>query len=571
MSITIDMNRAQLIETIGQILNDNPNGYPAKAIAKEIRNRGNESIVKKDINPILYSERDVFVSKNYSPPVWFLKELSTIVPVAGRPDIPEQKYPPYIAPPPNSPDPLPKAVPEASELFRPRIERPLPKRIFPEACRPLYDWQQRAVDAWVSSGSKGIVEAVTGTGKTLLAIHVINQYIQDNRRCLVVVPSVTLLEQWITVFKVELNINISSILGGKHGKNFNPDCQVTIGVVHSLSNISDELDSWFDLIVADECHRYASLTFQKILIPNIPNRLGLTATLERSSDNGVDEVLLPYFESIVFNYGFQDAKKDRVIADYSVFTIGVELDPDELGEYQEAGRAMGGIQRTLNTQFNYPPNYNAFMARVQVAQGRFDKEGRLAKSYFANIQKRKRIIAESPAKLEIAVQLGMAIKSATRTLVFCETVEASRLIYDVLSGEGVLVRSYHSKLTDRNRSEILEEFGAGEIQCVVAVRALDEGIDVPDVDFGIILAGSRQRRQMIQRMGRAIRKKPDGRSACFAVVYAKETTEDPKSGDPDNGNLSLILEHAEKVTYIDGKDFNSYDFSRDVATSIFKL
>jgi superfamily II DNA or RNA helicase len=59
---------------------------------------------------------------------------------------------------------------------------------------------------------------------------------------------------------------------------------------------------------------------------------------------------------------------------------------------------------------------------------------------------------------------------------------------------------------------------------------LDEGIDVPAADLAVILAASRSRRQMVQRMGRVLRRKPDGRLARFVVVSVEGTVEDPAHG-----------------------------------------
>ena len=80
------------------------------------------------------------------------------------------------------------------------------------------------------------------------------------------------------------------------------------------------------------------------------------------------------------------------------------------------------------------------------------------------------------------------------------------------------------------RKDILDDFKQGSIEAICAPRILDEGVDVPDADFGIILAASKQRRQMIQRMGRVLRKKPDGRHARFAIIYVRGTSEDPERG-----------------------------------------
>ena len=94
----------------------------------------------------------------------------------------------------------------------------------------------------------------------------------------------------------------------------------------------------------------------------------------------------------------------------------------------------------------------------------------------------------------------------------------------------VQATAIHSEHGTDERRDALDEFRDGVVSAICAPRILDEGIDVPDADLGVILAASRQRRQMIQRMGRVLRRKADGREARFAVVYVRGTAEEPESG-----------------------------------------
>jgi superfamily II DNA or RNA helicase len=65
---------------------------------------------------------------------------------------------------------------------------------------------------------------------------------------------------------------------------------------------------------------------------------------------------------------------------------------------------------------------------------------------------------------------------------------------------------------------------------VTAPQVLDEGVDVPAADLAVILASSRSRRQMIQRMGRVLRRKPERTLARFVIVHVEGTVEDPSCG-----------------------------------------
>ena len=100
----------------------------------------------------------------------------------------------------------------------------------------------------------------------------------------------------------------------------------------------------------------------------------------------------------------------------------------------------------------------------------------------------------------------------------------------VLTGCGLRAAAMHSRLSTRARAEILELFATGGLDVLAAPRVLDEGVDIPAADLGVIIGASRSRRQMVQRMGRVLRKKADGRRARFVVVFVEDTVEDPSSG-----------------------------------------
>ena len=122
---------------------------------------------------------------------------------------------------------------------------------------------------------------------------------------------------------------------------------------------------------------------------------------------------------------------------------------------------------------------------------------------------------------------------------FCADIATAESATDVLLGASVSAATYHSGLTQDDREDILDDLQDGGLQAIVAVNALDEGIDVPDLDLGIIVSGSRSRRQMVQRMGRVLRRTDDDRGAAFLLLYTADTTEDPERS-PDGAVKTLI-------------------------------
>ena len=96
----------------------------------------------------------------------------------------------------------------------------------------------------------------------------------------------------------------------------------------------------------------------------------------------------------------------------------------------------------------------------------------------------------------------------------------------------------------------MARFKSGDLSVIVAPQVLDEGVDVPEADLAIIIATSQERRQMIQRMGRVLRKKKDRRRARFAILFVQGTSEDPEHG-AHREFLGEILDVADEVKLFD--------------------
>lgn len=108
----------------------------------------------------------------------------------------------------------------------------------------------------------------------------------------------------------------------------------------------------------------------------------------------------------------------------------------------------------------------------------------------------------------------------------------------------------HAELDPSERRDTFDRFRDGDFGMIAAPKLLDEGVDVPDADLAIVLAASRSRRQMIQRMGRVVRRKPDGRRARLVVLYVEGTSEDPRNGAHEDF-IQFILDAADKSEVFD--------------------
>ena len=192
--------------------------------------------------------------------------------------------------------------------------------------------------------------------------------------------------------------------------------------------------------------------------------------------------------------------------------------------------------------------YAAFMREVNALadSSRADERATLARRYRLAAADRRRLLAEASGKATALEALAPTIRSADRTIVFTQSIAMSEAAADRLTGLGIRAGVVHSGLPMRARRDVLQSFGSGQVQVVSAPRVLDEGIDVPTADLAVIVGASRSRRQMIQRMGRILRRKQDGRLARLAVLFVEETVEDPARGAHE-GFLDEVTEVADAV------------------------
>jgi superfamily II DNA or RNA helicase len=355
----------------------------------------------------------------------------------------------------------------------------------------LRGWQIEALALWKAAGNRGIIEVVTGGGKTIFALSCIKELQPETT--LVVVPTVALLDQWweeaAAFFGVSLDdINIVTASGRLKSGTIN------LAVLNSASKLGlDKYTKPFFLIV-DECHKAASKKFRSALDGSPVATLGLSATPERPYDEGLEEVLIPKLGEIIYRYTYKDALRDKVIVPFELKNVVFELEPERQEEYDKLTKAIGRA----------------------ISNNGMDDDRTIAL-----LLKRARVLNLSVNRIRLALKLVLAHKGS-RTIVFHEDIEACDVIQEVLSEANIRSGVYHSKLKLRHRAEILSAYRRGELDVLITCRALDEGFNVPETEIGIIAASTATRRQRIQRLGRVLRP-VSGKSG--ATIYTLVATD----------------------------------------------
>jgi superfamily II DNA or RNA helicase len=425
--------------------------------------------------------------------------------------------------------------------------------------RHLYRWQLDALISWLRCGRRGVVEAVTGSGKTDIAIAAASDALRRGHFVLVVVPSRVLMEQWhgrLTAAMPDARIGRL----GDSGKDTQASCDVLVATRHSAAAYKPvPPDGAGGLLIADECHGLGGATLRRAMLPQYGERLGLTATLERS-DDAVTELLLPYFGGICFRYGFEQAIDDGVCAPPRVAFVGVELSVDERAEYTATEQRLVSARHHLRQVSGMPLEpFGDFLAAVaHLAERDAGADGRAAREYLDAFSKRREIVAQSSGKYELLGRLAEAIRDAHGALVFTETVRAANHAINRLDPL-VSIDLITGSTARRQRREILGDLRDLRLDAVAAPRVLDEGVDVPDANLGIVMSASRTRRQMIQRMGRILRRKRPGIAARFVIMFANDTVEDPTSRIERDGFLDEIERISEATRVFDSAQFEALD------------
>jgi superfamily II DNA or RNA helicase len=417
----------------------------------------------------------------------------------------------------------------------------------------LYPWQQEALIWWRDHGSNGVVEAVTGAGKTRLALAAAAEHLQEGNPVVIIVPTKELQSQWQREVNrwlrdgLGLEITIGLLGNGKNHVDRNPDVLIAIASSacrHYLLSARSR-----GLIIADEVHRYGAPSWSHALEPVFTKRLGLTGTYERE-DNGLIEYLEPFFGEEVFEVNYERARADDVIAPFKIAYVGVCFTSDELEVYEEEEYRAYRNRRRLVDAFGLPDEpFGEFMQQANLlSRGGYGEATGIARSYLSAFSKKRQVLAGSSEKLRQAAALSPAVRAAERSILFAQTQAAAAAAIQSLNAKGISGAVLDSSMDMSERKEVFAGFETGEHELVAAPRLLDEGIDVPAADLAIVLASNRNRRQLVQRLGRVVRKKPDGRMARLAVLYVEGTTEDPEIGANEDF-MYLVKDVAEDIQY----------------------
>ena len=388
----------------------------------------------------------------------------------------------------------------------------------------LYNWQEKALIAWKNNNYKGIISATTGSGKTIIAIKAIEILAKQDPdlKIIIVVPSIALLNQWKDNLEKSLEPMSKKIglSGSKHSDKLIEN-EIMLYVVNSaVKFLADELSNVNSnvFLIADECHRYGSVEYSAILKNKYAYTLGLSATPERESDYGFEEYLEPNLGKIIFKYNYADAIQDGVISPFKIINYGLNLFGPENEKYRAISEQIKNLRKQIEAR--YPAslaNRDRYIAEIRKHEGN-DPD---VKKFLDLSVERKRILYRSQARLECVLELIKEYHEH-KIMIFHEEVESLNILANKLEEMGYSYAMVHYK---KRRGDI-DQFKKNNIQIFLSAKMFSEGVDLPDVDVGIIAAASSSVRQKIQTVGRIIRKHAGKKEAYIINIFIRDTTDE---------------------------------------------
>lgn len=437
--------------------------------------------------------------------------------------------------------------------------------------KELYPWQETCLKHWFANNGRGIVQAVTGSGKTLLALTAAQQLEQKLKKPLqvkIVVPTSSLMWQWNRALREFLrpcdgyhkNIGLRG-----DGCKSSPDRKYMIYVINSARyelarQILTELKQGnFVLLIADECHHYSSGQNQLIFefLPYIKENeaqffsLGLTATLP-SGQAGKD--LCALLGKKVYTYGMSEASASHTVSKYDVFHIELAFRNDERNTYDELTEQLHLIYAKLLQRHPILEDLGHKERFEQLRQlcGSSDPQtAQMAAAWLGLTFKRKNLVCLASARMlcvgSLVRRLADQWTPGERILIFGERIRQADDLYLQLSAQYPgRVGRYHSQMGPQANKNTLERFRSGDLRILIACKSIDEGIDVPDASIGIILSGTSTQRQRVQRLGRIIRRQEGKNRALLYYLHIEGTTEEsfflPEHGETRSFDLKFCSE-----------------------------
>lgn len=367
--------------------------------------------------------------------------------------------------------------------------------------REPYPHQRGAIEAWLKAGKRGVVILPTGAGKSYVAELATWK---SGRSTLIIAPTIDLMNQWYDIMVASFDRPVGILGGGYHEIE-----DITVSTYDSAYIHMDRLGNRFGLLVFDECHHLPGPSVSMIAEMSLaPWRLGLTATPERS--DGGHGRLIDLVGPFVFERGIKDMT-GVYLAEYEVITLKIPLSPDDHERYQVAREEYRMFVRIRGIRMSGPQGWGNFLKHAARSA-----EGRKA---FRAYRLQRRLALANENKIHKLENL-LRRHGKDRVIIFTNDNET---VYEI--SKRFLIPAITHQTPTKERKAYLEAFNSGAYPCLVTSKVLNEGVNVPEANVAIILAGSGTVREHVQRLGRILRRSKGKRALLYEMV-TEDTVEE---------------------------------------------
>lgn len=386
----------------------------------------------------------------------------------------------------------------------------------------IREYQREAIDQWKEQKYRGIFDMATGTGKTytgLAAICRLYDDLQGNLAVVIICPFQHLVEQWLEDLEVFGVRPIVAYSAPKYKDylqklrkevfEYNLQSRRFISLITTLDTFSsDKVQEQLRkirknlLLVVDEAHNIGAGSYRRLLDEKYTYRLALSATFDRHNDVEGTEELYDFFGKKCIEYSLEQAIKEGMLTKYNYYPIPVYLSEDELEEYN---RISAEIAKNVMLDKKGKAKLNEKGKKLAI--------------------KRAGIGAGAINKIQLLVDTIQDYKKENHILIYCgaakihesgfdEGIENDIRQIDKITQKlglevGMKVAQFTSRENAAQRNILKKEFAAGdELQALVAIKCLDEGVNIPAIKTAFILASTTNPKEYIQRRGRVLRLSP---------------------------------------------------------------
>ena len=404
---------------------------------------------------------------------------------------------------------------------------------FPEWFK-LHDYQDEAITEWQKRDYRGIFDMATGTGKTytgLGALTTLSKNIDHKLAAIIVCPYQHLVEQWVEDI---LKFNIEPIIGYSEssqkdwqkrlkdairdqklkvrGKEF--FCFICTNATFSSDYVQTQLAKIKSdtLLMVDEAHNFGAPYLSCLLFDNYKYRLALSATLERHNDEEGTAKLYDFFGEKCIEYTLDRAIEEKKLTKYKYYPVVVTLTEEELEAYDNLSYEIGKcIMKGKNGKMKLSSRGERLaLQRSRIVAGARNKVTMLEEVIQPYIHDKHILVYCGATK-------GLE-QNQDRSDVDSEDIRQIDIVTDLLGNKlGMDVSQFTSKESVEEREVLKREFSAGDtLKVLIAIKCLDEGVNIPKIKTAFILASTTNPKEYIQRRGRVLRL-ADGKE--YAEIY----------------------------------------------------